>query len=104
MRLLSKEELLLQLCLPAPTNAGEVSIIIERAMEEVLKTSENKTGYHHVDTTTSNKFQAKPYVNGKGYRNLGSFETAEEAAEKVSFFHARRDPHPTDAQGEEQER
>ena len=94
MLLLSKEELLARLNLLPPTNADELSIIIQRAMDEVLKTPKNKTGYHHVDTTTSKKFQARPYINGKGYRNLGTFETVEEAAKRVILAMLGENPIP----------
>ena len=59
----------------------EYDAVLDLAIQEILKT-DNKSGYRDVYkcASSTNPWQAKPYIRPKVQRNLGSFSTPEAAA------------------------
>ena len=82
-RMMKPEALLEALGVPWPETEAEVTAVEERAID-MLKT-DSKSGYLYVlpVKSSSNPWQAKPYIKPKVQRSLGSFPTARDAARCV---------------------
>ena len=83
MAQLTPADLLARLGVPEPQTMAEYDALLDLAIQEILKT-DNKSGYRDVYKcgSTSNPWQAKPYIRPKVQRNLGSFSTPEAAAKE----------------------
>jgi hypothetical protein len=68
-----------------PPTEAEAMQVWERCVD--LLRAPTRSGYKEVhESATKGKWQAKPYVGPKDQRNLGTFDTAREAAAAILAF------------------
>ena len=85
LKRLTHEKLLEKLGMPLPTCDEEKAEAMERGVDLLLKTTQNKTGFKEVYPVKSatHPFQAKLYIRSGVQRQIAVCKTAREAAKQV---------------------